>query len=303
MSRPTRIAAIALLAAVIAGVVAFAVFYTNPIGLSIWLGRHGLGRAGLERQTFAAPAGELVYFEGGRGDPVVLLHGAGDQAGNWNAIVPALVARHRLLIPDLPGHGESAPASGPLPLAGAVAALEALLAARAPSETVTLVGNSMGGWIALLYAREHPTRLRRVVLVNGGAIRGEMPTGFTLLPRNRQEARATLRALTGPQSPQPPDFVLDDLVEKIAGGALPRTVAGFRPSDLLDGQLADLAVPVALVWGDADQLMPPAYAERQRAAIPGATLALLPGCGHVPQAECPTALLAALEPLLTAPSP
>ena len=303
MTRSTRIAAVALLTAVVAGGVAFAVFYSNPIGLSIWLGRRGLGRAGLERHTIAAPAGEMVYFEGGSGDAVVLLHGAGNQAGNWNAVVPALAARHRLLIPDLPGHGESAPKSGPLPLAGAVAALDALLTARAASEPVTLVGNSMGGWIALLYAREHPTRLRRVVLVNGGAIRGEMPTGFTLLPKNRVEARAMLAALIGPQTPLPPDFVLDDLVEKIARGALPRTMTGFRESDLLDDQLDDLAVPVALVWGDADQLLPPAYAERQRAAIPGATLALLPGCGHVPQAECPEALLAVLEPLLSPPAP
>lgn len=294
-----RFAAVLVLGVVlVAGIALLAALYSNPVGLSVWASRQALGSAGLEKRKVATAVGRLTFWEGGRGTPVVLLHGAGDQAGSWQKVVAPLAERHRLLVLDLPGHGDSAPDRGPLPLALGVAAVEAVLAARAEGERATLIGNSMGGWMALLYALEHPERLRSIVLENGGGLSGELPSGFTLLPKNRDETRRMLAALTGPESKQPPDFVLDDLAQKLRKGPLPRTMEGFQPSDLLDGRLGGLDLPVALVWGDADQLFPLAYAERLHGEIPGATLAAIPGCGHVPHVECPERFLAAVTPLL-----
>ena len=74
--------------------------------------RNGLVAAGLRPGRIEGPRGPLRYFEGGKGKTVVLLHGSGSQAGDWNGVVPALLKRYHLLLLDLPGHGESGPAEG-----------------------------------------------------------------------------------------------------------------------------------------------------------------------------------------------
>src|SRR6185369_935077 len=89
------------------------------------------------RRDGAGPAGEDA------GAPLVLLHGANDQAGTWFAVVPKLVEQHRVIVPDLAGHGESGPHEGPLPLSLMVERLHAVLE-HENAKRVTLVGNSMG---------------------------------------------------------------------------------------------------------------------------------------------------------------
>ena len=144
-------------------------------------------RAGLRAETVAAPAGPLRVFAGGSGPTVVLVHGSGGQAGDWYRIVPALANHYTLVIPDLPGHGESAPAEGPLPVSGLAAALGAVIDAKSPDAKVTLVGNSLGGWVSLLYAAQHPERVERVVGIDSSGIYAPLPV--SLRPSNRDEAK------------------------------------------------------------------------------------------------------------------
>lgn len=206
-----------------------------------------LAAAGLERAVLETAAGRLVYWQGGEGPPLVLLHGSGDSAGTWAATARELVDEHRLLIPDLPGHGASEPAEGVLPFATIVAGFEALLDA-AQLDSPILAGNSMGAWLAMLQAHKDPARVARVVAINGGAILGE-PSEIKLMPVDREEARQAMAGIRDPSSAPIPDEVLDDIVTRAAGGPIRRMMMdlGGMMAYLLDGKLGEITTPVDLL--------------------------------------------------------
>ena len=278
------------------GWVAWMVRY-RPLTVFAWQTRAALRTAGLRKVHVAAPAGEQTVFVGGHGPVVMLLHGAGDNAGTWFKMVPQLVGSHTLVVPDLAGHGGSAPRRGPIGLAEVLGAVEAELTALAPGEPVVLVGNSLGAWIAMLVAQRHPDRVAALVCIDGGAMRGNN-LAARILPRDRREARESVAETRDPGSPPIPGFVLDDIVRQARVGPLARfaataaTMGGFV---LDEDQLRAVRTPVRLIWGASDRLMPLDYARRLQAALPDATLVTLDRCGHVPQIECPDALAAALR--------
>lgn len=278
------------------------VFWRFPLRTFELIGRAGLRSAGLQRQERAGPDGPLVYWSGGSGPTVIFVHGVNDQAGAWARIVKPLAAGHRVVAVDLPGHGESAPRTGPLRARQILAGLQGLVATEAATAPVTLVGNSMGGWMSMLAAHSAPQQVRHVILVNGAVLRA--PSRVSLLPRTREEARASMDAVTGPGAPRAADFVLDDLVRRAPGSALARMIATGDPEDglSLERQLESFPVPVTLLWGDADDLLPWAYAERVAAALPASDLQRLAGCGHMPQRECADRLVPLLERAIARPA-
>lgn len=294
-----------ILAAVIAAAALAAGFaaWRHPLAIFEWQSRRALTGAGLAPHDLAVPAGRLHYFEGGQGRPLLLLHGAGDQAGNWSEVARELARSHRVVVPDLPGHGASDPRQGVLPLPVVVEGLEALLASRPAGERVTIVGNSLGAWMAMVLARAAPERVERIVLVNGGGIVGD-PT-VNLVPRTREEARALLDRMTDPGSRRIPDNVLDDIVRRGPTGGVARMgLAGASMFPyLMDGKLKDFPVPVDLLWGASDRVMPLDYARRMAAELPRVRLNVVPRCGHVPLRECPGPFTAALRDLLAQPVP
>jgi len=283
---------------VVAAAVAARAVFARPLATFAWLGERALKAAGYEKTAVATPAGRLVVWRGGDGPPLVLLHGAGDRAAGWSRVAGDLARDHRVVVPDLAGHGRSEPREGPIRVEMLLDGIDALLAAEAGGRPAVLVGNSMGAWMAMLTARRHPEAVARVVAVNGGAIRGE--EDVDLLPATRAEAYATLRLLRDPASPPVPAFVVDDIVRQARHGALARFAATGEEMGrwTLDGRLAEIAVPVELVWGESDRVMPLDYARRMLAELPHARLTTIPKCGHVPQTECPAAFLAALRTAL-----
>lgn len=305
MSVGTILATLAALAAA-AGLGALGwALVKRPLSVYAWTTRRGLAGAGLKPAQIQATPGPQTVFMGGTGPTVVLLHGAGDHAGTWLAAARDLVRDHRVIVPDLAGHGDSAPAEGPIPAADIYAGLEALLATLPQDQPVTLVGNSLGAWMALVLAHRLPGRVARVVAVNGGPLLGAPPK-VNLLPATREEARTAMSQLRDPSNPAIPDTVLDDLVRRIKGGPMARfaaTALTMGPWLLTEAQLADIRIPVRLLWGMSDQLMPPAYAERMVAALPDARLVPLERCGHVPQQEVPARFAPALRALVDETTP
>lgn len=295
------VVALVLLAALVAAGIWL---YRHPLELYEWTSRRALAGAGLERVETAMDGGRMVLFRGGEGTPLILLHGAGDQAGNWVAVAPQLLAGHHLIVPDLPGHGDSDPAAGPLPFSRIVAGVEALLAGPEVTEPAILVGNSMGAWLAMLAAYRHPEEVARVVLVNGGPVRGEPPP-VSLTPADRDEARRLMALLRDPASPPIPGFVLDDIVRRAAAGPIGRLMADVPEMErhLLDGRLGEIQVPVDILWGESDRYLPLSYARRMEAELPRARLTVLPACGHVPHNECPERFAALLAEVLASPPP
>jgi pimeloyl-ACP methyl ester carboxylesterase len=262
--------------------------------------RRRLAVLGCKRLEVPSPIGPQSVFVGGSGPVIVCLHGAGDQAGTWARVADNLLKGHTLVLPDLAGHGQSAPPKGPITAGDVYLGLEAVLAGQAKSGPVTLVGNSLGAWMAM----RHPEWVLRVVAVNGGPLAGP-PSTINLLPATRQEARAAMAGLRAPESRAVPDYVLDDMVRQGRKGPLARfaaTAASMGDWVLDEAQLSTLRVPVWLLWGAADQLLPLAYAHRMLACLPEARLIPLERCGHVPQQEAPRRFLAALDRALTEPA-
>lgn len=306
MQRAAKIT-LACAAAVLAAVAAAAlVFYTRPLATLAWLGRRRLASAGFEKRFQPSASGAQCVFSGGGGAPVVLVHGAGDQAGGWAKVAPRLAKSFAVLAVDLAGHGESAPASGPIPFATILAGFDGAMK-ELPQGKVTLVGNSLGAWVATVWAKEHPDRVQHLVLVNGGPLLGDRPD-LTLQPKGRAEADRTLAALRDPSAPMVPDFVVDDIIRQAATGPIARIAAEAKsmPAYLLDGKLDGFDMPVDLLWGASDKLLSLAYAKRLAAQLPAARLTTIDRCGHAPQVECADrfteALLKVLEDPLPAPT-
>ena len=280
----------------------------KPLKVDAWMSRLALDRNGLETTTIETTAGEMTVWRGGSGTPMVLLHGAGDQAGAWARAVAPLVASYRVIIPDLPGHWHSDPGDGPLGIDQVLDGVAAVMDDCCSSEPAIVVGNSMGAWVAFLYAVEHPDRIERLVAVNGGPVREENPR-VNLFPTNVDEARQTMKGLMGPNTLLPPNFVLRDVVRHAATGPPARLAQWFaglgQEADayVLDGRLDEVTVPVDLVWGDADELFDLDYAQRLLDGLPAVRMTPIKDCGHVPHRECPDRFLKALTAALDQPPP
>jgi pimeloyl-ACP methyl ester carboxylesterase len=277
--------------------------WKRPLAVYALMNNRALASAGLARTTVPSPLGPQSVWIGGNGPTLVLLHGAGDSAGTWSSIVGKLTPTYRLVIPDLAGHGQSAPADGPISVGQVLAGLEAVMR-HGPQDPAIIVGNSLGAWVAMLYAREHPDRVARLVLVNGGALAGDRPD-LSLTPRSREEAAALMTQLRDASAEPIPGFVLDNVVREAQTGPLARLArtASEMGQYVLDGKLQEIKVPVDLLWGESDKLFSIAYARRMMAQLPAARLTTIPGCGHVPQQECPSRFGSALSDVLTMPPP
>lgn len=259
-----------------------------PQAATISEAREALEAAGLRPGTVTGPRGAIRYYEGGEGKTVVLVHGSGSHAGDWHGVVPALRRHYRVLVFDLPGHGESGASEGPLPVSDLAASLGALLDARGMDRPVVLVGNSLGGWVSLLYASSHPERVERVIGVSSSGIYA--PLQVPLAPKDREQARLLVAAIRGPYMEAPSDAELDALVQRVSTGPGTRLVAGLKAEDFLETKAAEIKVPVELIWGEEDGVLPPAYGQKLASLLPNARLHPLPRCGHMPQLHCPRAL-------------
>jgi pimeloyl-ACP methyl ester carboxylesterase len=261
-------------------------FRSEPIATLESMSRITLRAYGADRHEISTSAGKLVYFTVGSGPTVVLVHGANDQAGLWSRTVARLRSDYRFVIPDMPGHGESDPPTGAIPFELLLEGLDAVVDAESGGQPVAIAGNSLGGWLAQIYTLEHPERVRALVLENSGGLSVPDYSGPSLMPTNREEARAAFRA-TIVRSGSIPDYVVDDFVRRAPNSQVARMAAEPFDRWLLDDRLAELSLPVTLIWGEKDGVLPLDYAQRLAAAIPGAELRTIPDCGHIPHNECP----------------
>lgn len=240
--------------------------------------------------------GEMVYWtnavipRSARDDsPIVLIHGVNDQAGTWCTVAPALARTHRVIVPDLLGHGESAPKEGPIPLSLILTQLETIIDNAAPNEPITLIGNSLGGWLALLYALKHPTQIARLVLeASGGLAR---PLSSPIVANTREEAIPILRAVHGPNY-QPQEWVIEALLQRAQGSPMLRLTEIAEHE--IESRLGEIDIPTTLVWGADDGVLPLSYAEALRDAIPNAELHVIEGAAHIPHMQQPERFLQCL---------
>jgi len=281
----------------------------GPMDFFIAMSRSQLAAQGFVRHAAEVGGHETVWWERGSGPALVLVHGVNDQAGSWFLVASGLVGEgYRVLLPDLPGHGESAPDAGPLSMTTVLTGFEGWLEAHVGSEDAgapILVGNSMGAWIAMVIALRRPELTSRVVVVNGGPLRGET-SGLDLLPKDREAARRLVAALRDPSNPPTPDVMLDDLVRRVPTSQVTRMSQEEKDLEsylLEDERLAEVKAPVDVLWGESDHFLGRGYADRLVAGLPNVRLTLVERCGHVPQVECPQSFAEKLKAVLASPAP
>ncbi|GAA2638016.1 alpha/beta fold hydrolase [Paractinoplanes durhamensis] len=233
----------------------------------------------------------MLFTERGNGRPFLLLHGGAGPA-SVTAFADLLAASHpaRAITPTHPGFDGT-----PLdkPTVRELAALYADLLDELDLDDVTVVGNSIGGWITAELALLHPRRVSAVVIVDAVGI--EVP-GHPV---------ADFFNLTFPQVAElsyanPARFAINPATirpEIMAGNRKTLEVYAGEPSMIdpsLRPRLAEITHPTLIVWGEADRIADVHYGRAFAESIPGAEFLVLPGTGHLPQIESPELLLPAV---------
>ncbi len=233
--------------------------------------------------------------EYGEGRPFLLLHGgAGPQSVTGFAGLLAATGS-RVIVPVHPGFGGTERPEHLHTMRGLALTYTCLLD-ELDLAGVTVIGNSIGGWIAAEMAIHASPRVSGVVLVDAGGLEVEdHPAAdfFSLTPD-----QVTEMAYYEPEKFRVDFAALPDQAKAAMAGnqaALRAYTAGGMTDPSLPGQLSSVRVPVLVVWGAADRIYPPEHAEAFAKAIPGARLVVLDKAGHLPQLEAPSALLAAVQ--------
>jgi abhydrolase domain-containing protein 6 len=273
------------------------------------LQRAMMAAAGLRAGRQRIAALELAYYERRRpGTPVVMLHGFGGDKETWLLFAPYL-RRRPLLVVDLPGHGASSPVGGEYASAARMgAAIIAMLDARG-IRSAHLLGNSMGGGIALWLARHHPARVASLGLIASAGpelaeseLTRALARGENLLipaPGSADDGDRFVRMMVE-KPPRVPRAVSRYVAARRAAArpALEALFRGFVDADPADGLPADIeriAQPTLLVHGAKDRIIHPDTARMTHARLPSSTLEILEGIGHVPQLEAPRAVARLVE--------
>jgi pimeloyl-ACP methyl ester carboxylesterase len=271
-------------------------------------------------KTVSVHGRSVSYLTAGEGPLLLLVHGMAGTARNWDAVIEPLALRNTVIAPDFPGHGESAPGGGDYSLGSLASGLRDLMIALG-HERATLVGHSLGGGVALQFAYQFPELVERLVLVSSGGLGPEV--GAVLRAAALPGANLFIRATAGPGA----------TAAGIVTGALGKL--GLQPNlDLAEvgrayGTLADadrrkaflstlhavvdtegqrvaaldrlyLAadLPILIVWGERDPIIPVAHGRAAHAQLPGSRLEVFPNAGHIPMQEAPGRFTAVLQRFL-----
>ncbi|HEY7456647.1 MAG TPA: alpha/beta fold hydrolase [Solirubrobacterales bacterium] len=268
----------------------------------------------------------MTYAEAGEADSVLLLiHGIAGECQNWREVMEPLAHNHTVIAPDLPGHGASAPGGGDFSIGAMASSLRDLLVTLG-HERVTLVGHSLGGGVAMQLAYQFPEMTERLVLVSSGGLGPEVSLVLraAALPGADPFISATAgiggrvgaavgRGLTAIGLRPNADVAevlrgyasLTDPERRAAFLATLRAVIGTggQRVDATDRLYLAELLPVLIVWGERDSIIPVRHGEDAHRAIPGSRLEVFEDVGHLPQLEAPGRFIAALEGFLRETEP
>jgi pimeloyl-ACP methyl ester carboxylesterase len=267
--------------------------------------------ASASRRHFLTLHGQrLAYLEAGEGPPLLLIHGIAEAAWAWEVIIPALAREHRVIAPDLLGHGRSAKPRGDYSL-GNQATLMRDLMISLDIDHATLVGHSLGGGITMQFAYQYPERCERMVLVASGGLGQDVTfvlrslglpgadlvaplflsntTRDAMLGAARWLGRRGLKASPGQRAMWRSYAGLTEPATRAAFIATVRAVIdqrGQRVSALERLYLAQ-SMPTLLLWGEKDRIIPVSHAQSAHEEMPGSRLEVIKDAGHFVQLEKP----------------
>jgi pimeloyl-ACP methyl ester carboxylesterase len=264
---------------------------------------------GFERRTAHIHGHEMSYRMAGDGPAILLIHGMAASSSSWKDVFPQLARQYRVIAPDLPGHGRSATSLGDYSLGAHASSLRDLLGVVG-IKRATVVGQSLGGGIAMQLTYQHPEITERLVLVSSGGLGREvglilrllsLPGSELVLPvavprfvRDRGNWISQALARNGIRAPRAAEMwrAYASLAEPESRQAFIRTlrsVVDVRGQTISAEDRLYLAavLPTLIVWGRADPIIPVDHGIRAHEAMPGSRLEIFDGCGHFPHAEDP----------------
>ncbi|MGC2300949.1 MAG: alpha/beta fold hydrolase [Acidobacteriaceae bacterium] len=250
----------------------------------------------------------MHYYAGGSGTPIVLVHGLGGRAEDWASLMPQMVRdHHRVYALDLPGYGRSDwPTNAAYSISEEAAAVEAFLDNRHLART-DLAGWSMGGWVAMRVALDQPERIRRLVILDSAGTRFSLTWDTAIFePDTEAKLRALDDLLMVGSAPRVPAFIERDIFRfvKKHGWVVHRNMDSMlTANDLLDGKLGALKMPMLIVWGKQDHLIPVAVGEQIHHDVPQSEFEVFDGCGHLAPSQCAPQVGPVLKGFLDEPSP
>lgn len=238
-------------------------------------------------------AGKFSYIEEGAGHPLILLHGLMGRLSNFNETIAHFSSRYRVLVPALPMYELPLLKTNVRSFARHLHDFIEALGLR----QVTLVGNSLGGHIALVYGKQHPERLHSVVLTgSSGLYENTMGSSF---PKRRNIEYVRKKAL---EVFYDPHMVTDEMVEELFGiinerNKIIKTLAVAKSAirHNMAKELPGFRMPFCIIWGADDKVTPPEVAREFHQLLPYSDLYWIEHCGHAPMMEQPAAFNAILE--------
>jgi len=274
----------------------------------------------------------------GEGPAILLIHGIGDNSTTWEDVQTKLAQRFTVIAPDLLGHGKSDKPRADYSVAAYANGMRDLLAVL-DIDRVTVVGHSLGGGVTMQFAYQYPQLVERIVLVGTGGVTKDvnfalrlasLPMGSEALSLLRMPGAlpalqifgrvvATLLNVAGAAAPglattkfgrDLPDMlrVLAELPEPTASSAFSRTlraVVDWRGQvvTMLDRCYLTQSVPVQLIWGEDDSVIPVSHAQMAHAAMPGSQLEIFEKSGHFPFHDDPDRFVEVVERFIDSTKP
>ena len=226
---------------------------------------------------------------------MILLHGLFGGLSNWSTVIDHFENRFDIIVPDLPLHEKHKGDT----LEYLVDFLESVII-KANFKNVILVGNSLGGHIAIRYTHRHPDMVSRLILTGSSGLYENTQVGSFLKRGDHDYIRERVEATFYDKAVATDELVAEVLqvtTDPFKCLSTIRTAKATKLDNVLT-RLPAIPVPVLLVWGDEDQITPPYVAYQFRDNLPNAELVMLSKCGHVPMMEKPGEFNYALEEFL-----
>ncbi|TQL53707.1 alpha/beta fold hydrolase [Subtercola boreus] len=304
----------------------FRLFRAGRITDDVRFGRRGATPT-LAEKPLALPGTGFVTVDGvrlrhrdtGSGDPVLLLHGIGQSLEDWTEQHDRLSATHRVLSLDLPGFAYSNRVRGTATLGALASILPAYLDTVGVTGAVPVIGNSLGGAVAMTFAASHPDRVSALVLADSAGFGSEVtlvlrllafrPLGAALMRPNPRNSERTVQAVFYDRALATPERIGHSyaLSQRSSHSRTMLEVArdlgtfrGVRPEwrATLLGRIRSLHIPILVVWGDHDHILPFSHLRAAVDALPGAESHVFTRTGHMPQIERPDEFASVVEEFL-----
>ncbi len=294
--------------------VAAALLYQNPFwiidrSVQVYLRAHRV-----EDRYSSVDGFRLHYLEAepatpGPERPIVLIHGLGARASDWAPLIPELTRNgYHVYALDLLGYGASPkPADGDFSLPGEEQLVIDFMGAMHLRQA-DVAGWSMGGWLGMLLALDHPDRVRRLLLFDSAGLYFDPDFDGSLFTPGDRAGLERLLARIEPDRPniRIPGWAVHGMLRRMQGSrwVIERSFRSMISGrSVVDFRLPHLKQPVLLVWGTEDKLTPFAQAERLHTLLPQSVLYGFRGCGHLAAAECSAAIAPVVVRFLNAEPP